>query len=147
MKTYEGDQRTLPFILADKTKTIGHKVMVRDQDRSLTYAEVEEKSNRMANTLFNEAGVRKGDTVAVMLPNCADYIVVQFGVAKTGAIQVPINTQAKGDLLIHFLNNSEAGAVIADRQFLPALQSIQDRLACMKRVIVYPHKEGKDDKM
>jgi len=144
MKTYAGDERTLPFILADKVKTIGSKVLVRDKNQTLTYGEVEEKANRMANTLLGEAGVRKGDKVAVMLPNCADYVVVQFGVAKTGAIQVPINTQVKGDLLTHFLNNSEAGVVITDRQFLPLLQSVQDQLGRMKRVVVYPDKAKSD---
>lgn len=147
MKTYEGNQRTLPFILEDKVKTIGHKLMVRDNNQSLTYSAVDEKANRMANTLIREIGIQKGDKVAVMLPNCADYIVVQFGVAKTGAIQVPINTQVKGDLLTHFLNNSEATVVIADRQFLPLLQSVQGRLVRMKKVAVYPDSAGTEREM
>lgn len=147
MKTYEGNERTLPFILEDKAKTIGSKVFVHYKDEILTYDELNEKANRMANTLIKEAGIQKGDKVAVMLPNCADYVIVQFGVAKAGGIQVPINIQAKEDLLAHFLNNSEAKVVITDRQFLPLLQPIQNQLNQIRRVILYPKEMGDEKKM
>jgi crotonobetaine/carnitine-CoA ligase len=113
----------------------------------LTYGEVNEKANRMANTFIKRFGVQKGDTIAVMLPNCADYVVVQFGVAKTGAIQVPINIQAKGDLLAHFLNNSGAKVVLTDRQFLPLLHTVQHQIDQVEKVILYPRKSADEKGM
>jgi len=147
MKVYEGDQRTLPFILEDKAKTLRNKVFVFYKDETITYEELNEKANSIANMLTKEMGVQKGDKVVVMLPNCADYVMVQFGVAKTGGVQVPINIQATGDLLAHFLNISDARVLLIDQQYLHLFQPIQDKLSHLRKVIVYPAKSGDEESM
>ncbi|EUA39349.1 AMP-binding enzyme family protein [Mycobacterium avium subsp. avium 2285 (R)] len=57
---------------------------------SLTYAQLDEASNRLGHLLADH-GVGPGDCVAVMFPRCADAIVSMLAVLKTGAAYVPID--------------------------------------------------------
>ena len=136
MKEYEHDERVMSSILDDKAKVLGDKVFVRYREERLTYAELSEGSNRIANFLIQELGVAKQDKIAVMLPNCIDFFYAQFGICKAGAVMVPINVLAKLDLLIHFITNSDARIVIIDEQFLPLLESIAKKIPNVKTLIV-----------
>jgi fatty-acyl-CoA synthase len=60
------------------------------QGRELTYAELDALSNRMARKLM-EAGIRKGDSVAIFATNSPEYVAAFFGCARIGAVLVPIN--------------------------------------------------------
>ena len=59
-------------------------------------------------TDFVELGVGKGDHVAVMLPNCPEFIWTIWGLAKLGAVTVPLNTAARGELLRYFITQSDS---------------------------------------
>jgi acyl-CoA synthetase (AMP-forming)/AMP-acid ligase II len=59
--------------------------------RKVTYRELDELSSRLAFALANKFGVRKGDRVAAMLPNCIQHTLVFFAVNKLGAIHTPCN--------------------------------------------------------
>lgn len=136
MKTYKGDSRAIGFILQDKTRMREHKVFVYYNNEKLTYGALNEKSNRIANTFVNKLGVKKGDRIAIMFPNCPDYIIMQFATAKTGAIQVPINIQAPSSLIAHFLNNSEPNIIVLDQQFLSLFKSGELSLKKLPLLIV-----------
>lgn len=136
MKTYEQNDRLMSCILDDKAQTLGNKVFVRHREECVTYEGLSEGAARVANFLIRELGVQRQDKVAVILPNCVDYFYAQFGIAKSGAVMVPINVLAKLDLLTHFLNNSDAQVVIIDEQFLPLLHSIEGTISRVKTLIV-----------
>ena len=136
MKTYEHNDRVMSCILDDKARTIGSKVFVTHGEERVTYEALSHGASRIANFLIRELGVKKQDKVAVILPNCVDYFYAQFGIAKAGAVMVPINVLAKLDLLTHFLNNSDAHVVIIDHEFLPLLRSIDRTIPKVKSLIV-----------
>ncbi|MDP6178641.1 MAG: AMP-binding protein, partial [Desulfatiglandales bacterium] len=136
MKEYEHNDRVMPFILDDKAKTIGDKVFVRHNNDRVTYGELSEASNKVANSLISELNVGKGDNIAVMLPNCVDFFYAQFGIAKTGAVMVPINIQAKLDLLTHFLNACDAEIILIDEERLPLIKSIENNIPAIKTLIL-----------
>lgn len=144
MKKYEHGERAMSFILDDKAKTLGDKVFVRHKEDRVTYGELSQGSNRIANFFVHELGVKKEDKIAVILPNCVDYFYVQFGISKSGAVMVPINVLAKLDLLTHFLNNSDAQIVVIDEQFLPLLESIAEKIPKVKTLIVRSPEFKKD---
>jgi crotonobetaine/carnitine-CoA ligase len=122
--------------LDDKAQKLADKVFVYYKDKTLTYGELSTTSNRFANTLIHEAGVRKGDKVGVMFPNGPDYVLLAFSIAKTGAVQVPINTELKQDSLSYQINFSDIEVLIVDDKFFPLLQSISDRLKNVRKVFV-----------
>jgi crotonobetaine/carnitine-CoA ligase len=136
MKKYEHSERVMPFILDDKAKTLRDKVFVRHKEDRVTYEELSQGSNQIANFFIRKLGVIKEDKIAVILPNCVDFFYTQFGISKSGAVMVPINVLAKLDLLTHFLNNSDAQIVIVDEQFLPLLESIAEKIPNVKTLIV-----------
>ncbi|HWP43414.1 MAG TPA: AMP-binding protein, partial [Blastocatellia bacterium] len=79
--------------------------------------ELDAMANRFANG-FLESGLSKGAKVAVMMSNCPEYLYCWFGLAKAGAVMVPVNTAHKGELLGYILNASDAEAVVIDSSLL-----------------------------
>src|SRR5689334_22152409 len=111
MHDYPLKQRTIGHVLADKARRQGDRTwLIYGQDR-YSYAAAHDLSNRYANG-FRELGVASGDHVAVMLPNCPEFIWTIWGLAKLGAVAVPLNTAARGELLRYFIGQSDSIAVV-----------------------------------
>ena len=95
----------------------------------ITHGDLEERSNRLSAGL-QTLGVKKGDRVGIILPNCMEYVVAIFAIAKLGAIQVPVNTYLRGEFLRHQLAEPQASIVIADdlgiRQIAPIAKTLPD---------------------
>lgn len=70
-----------------------------------SYLELNQEINRTAN-LFYTLGIRKGDKVALHLDNCPEFIFCWFGLAKIGAIMVPINARLLREESAWILQNS-----------------------------------------
>ncbi|HEX6231896.1 MAG TPA: AMP-binding protein [Jiangellaceae bacterium] len=86
------------------------------ESRSLTFAEADERSDRMAQSLIDR-GVRPGDRVAVMLDNVPEWPLSWFAILKTGAIIVPINVRYRAADLDFVLTDSGASGVITSRSY------------------------------
>jgi malonyl-CoA/methylmalonyl-CoA synthetase len=84
--------------------------------RTLTFGELEVRSNRLAHTL-TARGVRRGDRLAFCLPNRVEVIDLWLAAMKLGAIIVPINVLYRGREIAHILGDAEPSAVVttADR--------------------------------
>ncbi|MFG2312764.1 amino acid adenylation domain-containing protein [Streptomyces sp. NPDC048566] len=99
---------------------------VAAEDRTLTYRELEEESNRLAHWLAAQ-GVRPEALVAVRLPRCADLAVALLAVLKAGATYVPIDPEHPRSRIEHILEDSRPALVLdadtlaaADVSGLPA---------------------------
>ncbi len=79
--------------LQDSAARTPHQTAVVDRDRSLTYAELDERANRLAN-LLRSLGVQNGDRVGIYLPKSMEAIVGIYGVLKAGATYVPLDPSA-----------------------------------------------------
>ncbi|WP_181771223.1 non-ribosomal peptide synthetase [Amycolatopsis pittospori] len=92
------------------------------RDRSLTYAELDRRANRLAHTLI-EAGVKPQDPVAVLLRRDVDLVVALFGVVKAGAVHVPMDPDYPADRLAYMLDDIEPAAVVStsDVEGLPVV--------------------------
>jgi len=71
-----------------------------------------------------------------MLPNCPDFIYIWFGLAKIGAVEVPINTNYKGEFLRHIIDQSDSRMLVIDAQYLDRLKIIEHDLKKLEKVIV-----------
>ena len=78
--------------LARRAASTGERVAVVDDDRSLTYAQLEDRCRRAAAWL-REAGVGSGDRIALLLANRSAYLELVFAAARLGAIVVPVNAR------------------------------------------------------
>ncbi len=108
-------------------KKFPDKIAVKDCHRSLTYAQLNQRVNRLAHGLLG-LGLSKGEKVAVLLENSLEIVEVYLAVAKTGLIIVPINFRlASGDVQ-YIVDNSDARAMIVHDLFGPSVNAIRDSL-------------------
>ncbi|HEY2204938.1 MAG TPA: AMP-binding protein [Pseudonocardia sp.] len=104
---YEPAHRTIGHILADKAARIGDRPFLRFAGHTYSYADAHRVTNRYARG-FLRAGVGRGDHVALMLPNQPELLWAIWGLGKIGAVAVPLNTAAKGQLLAYLLEQSDS---------------------------------------
>jgi fatty-acyl-CoA synthase len=85
------------------------------EGRTLSYAEVDAMANRFAHW-GKGLNLRRGQTVALFMPNRLEYFAVWYGLSKIGVVTALINNQLSGLALAHCLNISGAGYVIVDSE-------------------------------
>jgi crotonobetaine/carnitine-CoA ligase len=127
------------------TKSPDREFLRFADDPWISYGSVNAQSNQVANALIAR-GVQKGESVSVMLPNCAEFLPVWFGILKAGAVMSSINTAYKGDFLSWTINLVEAKKLVIADVFLDRLDLIKHELPKLEHVIVYPTgaQEGPD---
>ncbi|MGC8119924.1 AMP-binding protein [Marinobacter sp. VGCF2001] len=106
--------------------------------KTMTYRELGEASDAVAAALQQQYGVKKGDRVAVMLPNIFAYPVVMLGVIKAGAVQVNVNPLYTPRELEHQLNDSGAELIVLYSASAPALAPIRQDTSIQNVVTVNP---------
>jgi len=111
-----------------------HKTALICQGSRLTYAEVDQLSDRLAGALI-EKGVRRGDRVVVFLDNSVEAVVSIFGILKAGAVFIMANSTTKAEKLAYMMNNSEAVGLIAHVRQGPVFAEIENHSPSL-RVIV-----------
>jgi acyl-CoA synthetase (AMP-forming)/AMP-acid ligase II len=99
-------------------------------DQRLTWLEFNESINRLANALI-DMGIRKGDKVATILPNCMELLEVYWAAAKTGAVVVPLSTLLLQQAMKSLLNDSDAVALISNAGFVKQIDPIKSDLAAI----------------
>jgi acyl-CoA synthetase (AMP-forming)/AMP-acid ligase II len=106
----------------------------RDPDRAafiyygaeISFARLDQMSDQFAAWL-HQAGLRKGDSVAVFLPNCPQFHIAFFGILKIGAIHAPINPMFKAHELIYELNDTNAKAIVAQDALYPLVRETKEQ--------------------
>ena len=90
-----------------------NKIAIRDLsiNKELTYSELDIRSNKLAEWL-QKNGVGKGDRVAILSQNCAEFFELEFACAKIGAIELPLNWRLTKPELEYILNDSTPTVLI-----------------------------------
>jgi len=102
---------------------------------SLTYADVEEKSRRFGAWLQKEAGLKKGERVAIMMPNVLQYPVAIIGCHRAGCTVVNVNPLYTARELEHQLNDSGATVIVIFENAAATLAQVIARTS-VRHVIV-----------
>ena len=100
----------------------------------LTYADVDAMANRLANTMLAH-GVRRGDRVAIYLPNSVPSVIGIYAALKAGGVFVVINRTTKEDKLLHILNNCRATALLLEGRNAGLAQSVLENVPTIKLCI------------
>lgn len=134
----------LPQMVASRAHQNPDSVYLEDVGaRSATYAEVHQSALCWADAL-DKAGVKPGSVVATMLPTSIAYGELIIGLAWSAAIEMAVNTDFKGTMLAHVLNDSGAETIIISQKLLPHLATVDGQVDSLKRIIVVPY-EGSDN--
>jgi amino acid adenylation domain-containing protein len=94
----------LQQFLSDSASRYPEKTAVSARGRSLTYRELEERSNQLAH-LLQQRGIRKGDRVGLLFPKCVESLVAMLGALKAGAIYVPLDPQAPPERIAYIIGD------------------------------------------
>jgi acyl-CoA synthetase (AMP-forming)/AMP-acid ligase II len=95
--------------------------------RRFSFAELDARSNRSANFMKRELGVKKGDRVGLLLMNSPEFIESFFAIAKLGAVCVPLNWRLVADELQFMLKDSGMRALIYGGEFAQTVGELQRR--------------------
>ena len=104
-----------------------HHTSVVFEDQRLSFWEFNQRINRLANALLN-LGVRKGDKVATILPNCLELLESYLAIIRIGAVIVPLSHLLRGKGLLNLLRDSDTSSVITSSCFAGELNSIKPEL-------------------
>ncbi len=142
--TYALRDLTFPKVLRRQALAHPDKVFLTETagGRRFTYADVDAWSNRVANALA-ALGVAGGRHTGVLMGNSAEHLAVFLGIGKLGAVSVPVNTAARGELLRYYLTQSDCESVVVDATLADRLAEVLPQLPLVKRVVVV--RAGQDE--
>ena len=130
--------RTLPGLLGEMRRRYGSRDFITDHRRRVSYAEFESEVRAVAKGLY-ALGVRKGDKVAILMGNQAEWLVVDFAVTLLGAVLVAVNTWWKQSELQHALASTDTSVLVMVESYLgndytQAIDAIGDRSTTLPRL-------------
>lgn len=135
MRSESLDSLVVGDVLRQRAVTHRAEVFLKFHEGELTYGEVDAMADRVAAGLAAQ-GIGSGQHVAVMLPNCADFLFTIFALSRLGAVAVPVNIAHYGELLRHVLASSDSSTLIVDAAYADRITPLADRLPGLGRVIV-----------
>jgi long-chain acyl-CoA synthetase len=103
---------------------------------SMTYAELDRSSRDFAGYLQGTLGLRKGERVALMMPNLLQYPVALLGVLRAGLVAVNVNPQYTVAELAHQLKDSGASAIVVLENFARKLQEVLEKNPALKLTVI-----------
>ncbi|GAA1333816.1 hypothetical protein GCM10009647_075200 [Streptomyces sanglieri] len=122
---------SLAELFAAQTARTPDAIALVDEDRDLTFAELDEVTNRLAHHLI-DAGVERHDVVAVLMERSTDLLTALLAVVKAGAVYAPLNTTDPDSRLVQILADTQAPVLLTDQ----ALSDHQVVLDADARIIV-----------
>ena len=127
------EKRPLYSLLTDSSKLHPDNVCLHYQGRNFTYAQVDELSSRFATALAS-LGLKRGDRVAIFLPNTPQLVFAYFGVLKAGGVLVMCNPVYKERELEYQIRDSGAEIIVASRTVAKGLDLYRSLEGCRSRV-------------
>ncbi len=97
---------------------------------------IEEQANRLAHALL-ALGVRKQDRVAFLLENSVDYVVTYYGVLKSGAITVALNTELTADNIDYILDDCEVRVVLVSKKLAKRIRPLMEENPAKRHFLVW----------
>ena len=119
---------TLGRWIRDRARTTPARVAIDCLGVETTYAELDERSDRLAAGLL-EAGLAPGDRVATLTAASPEHVVVFFACAKAGLILMPLNTRLAAPELRYQLEDAEPAVLLCSDDFAELGASLHERTA------------------
>ncbi|HET7579474.1 MAG TPA: fatty acyl-CoA synthetase [Bacillales bacterium] len=118
------------------------KLALKWKNTELTYRELDEKVNQLANRLL-ESGIKKGERVAILATNCLDFVLAHYGISRTGAIGVPINFMLKPHEVRYILEHCEPVALFATPNCFETAETASEGFSNVRLKVLLDTEEAK----
>lgn len=115
-------------VFDESIKDYAERTAYINMGKSITYAELDQLSLKFAAYLQQQLGLKKGDAVAVMMPNLLQYPVCILGILRAGCVVVNVNPLYTPRELQHQLLDSQAKAIVIVENFAHTLSDVQDKV-------------------
>jgi len=127
-------QTPIHQLLEDSARAYPSQIAVEYLGWKIRYSELKVQVDKLANALAN-LGMKKGDRLVTILPNCPQFIMTDFAVSKAGGAMIPCSTHHTARDLEYEISQSGAATVVCSDTALSLVQSVKDRTK-LKNVIV-----------
>jgi fatty-acyl-CoA synthase len=104
--------------------------------RTFTYAEFNERANRLASFLKSKLGIYRGDRISILAQNSSDYYEVLFACGKMGAILNTLNWRLAVPELEYIMNDCQPRVLFYEPAFAGAVDALRSRTGCDHRVVM-----------
>lgn len=131
----EYPNKTMPDFLVEAAEKCPQRTALIFAGVQIPYAMLHTLVEKTALALYS-LDVRKGDRVALMAPNCPQYVVGFLAIQKIGAVVVQVNPMYVERELEHLLNDSGARVIIAYDAFYPRIANVKD-VTPLEQIIVF----------
>jgi carnitine-CoA ligase len=118
-------------------------VTVISTGEQLSWSDLDRNCRLWADA-YRRIHVTPGEYVATMMPNRPDAMFAWLGCAWLRAVEVPVNTEYRGEWLAHAIDNSRARVVVTTRQYAPWVALVADSLVHARIVVIYDAEPGDD---
>lgn len=135
-REYQYERITLSEMFDRTANQNADKTAVTFYQFQFTYSQMQ-GFTRLAAAALHQAGVRKGDRVGIMLPNCPQYVGAFYGVLRRGAIVVQVNPLYTEREIEYILQDSGADVLVVYADLYPKVRNITG-YENLKKVIVVP---------
>ena len=129
-------QRDVPLhdVLKESALKYADRLAIIYEDRSLTFADLDSESSRLANGL-RALGLRSGDRLGLFLPNCPEFEIGFYAASKLGAIVCPLNAAYREHDLSYQLNDASVKVLLTHARLLPVVEDVRPNLPALSTVI------------
>ncbi|HEY4452136.1 MAG TPA: ATP-dependent acyl-CoA ligase [Solirubrobacteraceae bacterium] len=134
-----GDRASIPWLLRMRAERSADDTFISFEGQSVSYGGMLERAQRAANALAAN-GLGRADRIAVMLPNCLEFIDLWFGAAMLGAVLVPINTALRGEGLHYLIDHSGSKLLVADAPLAEIAEAASS--AAREQARMFVHEPG-----
>ncbi len=128
-------ERTIHAVLRHKVEELGNRDFFTFRDHVYGYADLDRESDKVAAGL-QRLGITKGDFVAIEMANRPEFLFIWFGLSKLGAIEVPLNTAHRGELLTYMISKPECRLLITEKRWLDRVGPILKDVPTVEQVVV-----------
>lgn len=118
---------TIQHWLTNHAKYTPNKIAIICGKHRLSFEQLNASVNQLIHSL-KRAGIKKGDKVATVLPNCLELWEVYWACAKMGAVAVPLSPLLRGHGLANLIINADTSLIIINKETLPFLQEVKPLL-------------------
>ncbi|MEH6943354.1 long-chain-fatty-acid--CoA ligase [Bacillus sp. JJ722] len=115
--------RSVYEILHQSAQLYPTHIAIIENDKETSYSELKKATDRLASALY-QSGFRKGDRIALMLPNCVEYVISYYAIQRLGGIVVQVNPMYQPMEVKHTLEDSEATWFISYQEQKKKLEQI-----------------------
>ncbi len=124
----------LGLTLERNVSRLGEKPVLVFEGRTTSYRQLNAEVNRIANAMI-DAGIKKGDKIALIMKNSDEFVKVFYAIMKTGAVAVPVNFRLTASEINYILNDSDSVMAVFDSEFADVISKAAEGIDAIRHKV------------